>query len=335
VPGTAAVVGAGVIGLSAARALHEDGFAVTVYERHRVGTRLGSSPGRSRIFRRVYDHPDYVVLSVRANALWRRIAPHVLRRNGLLMHGDAVPRWAEALAAGGVEPVWMDPAEASRRFPEARFAGPVLVDEDAGAVLADDALRALGQGLDVREGAPVDDPRELAADVVVACPGAWLGPMFDLPVEPRIEQVSYFAGASDDRPSVIDLRPEGVSLHYGLVSPGVGYKVAIDGQGRPWDPERPDRPLDPGIERRIVEYAREWFPGLRHLPGVGEACLYAVSPDHDFILDVLDGVVVCGGDSGHAFKLAPLLGRLAADLAQGRDLPPEAARFRAGRLART
>ena len=334
-PNTAAVVGAGVIGLSAARALREDGFEVTVHERHRIGTPLGSSPGRSRIFRRVYDHPDYVVLSVQANALWRRIDPAVLRPNGLLMHGEDTPRWAAALGAGGVEPVWLTAEEATGRFPEARFEGPVLVDEDAGAVLADDALRALARGLDVREGAPVDDPRELEADVVVACPGAWLGPMFGLPVEPRIEQVSYFAGAPDDRPSVIDLGAGDRSLYYGLVSPGVGYKVAIDGQSRPWDPERPDRPVDPAIERALVEYVREWLPGLRHLPEVSEACLYTVTPDHDFILDVIDGVVVCGGDSGHAFKLAPLLGRLAADLAQGGELPAEAARFRAGRLART
>ena len=48
-----------------------------------------------------------------------------------------------------------------------------------------------------------------------------------------------------------------------------------------------------------------------------EACLYTLTPDNDFILDTIDGVIVCGGDSGHAFKFGPLLGRLVADLAQG------------------
>ena len=50
-------------------------------------------------------------------------------------------------------------------------------------------------------------------------------------------------------------------------------------------------------------------------------------------VDRIDGVIVCGGCSGHAFKFGPLLGRLIADLAQGRPLPPEADRFRASRLA--
>jgi glycine/D-amino acid oxidase-like deaminating enzyme len=44
-------------------------------------------------------------------------------------------------------------------------------------------------------------------------------------------------------------------------------------------------------------------------------------------------MVVVGGDSGHAFKFGPLLGRLAADLAQGRPLPEQCRRFTAGRFA--
>jgi sarcosine oxidase len=323
-----------VIGLSAARALAYDGFAVTVYERHRVGTPLGSSPGRSRIYRRCYPEPDYVDLSVQAIELWRQIAPRAMRGNGLMVHGAGVERWAEAMEEAGIAPEWLEPDQARALFPEARVVGPVLWDDEAGAVMADEALAALAAGLDVREGAAVEDPRQLEADVVVACPGAWLGPMFDLPLRPWLEQVSYFAGAPDTRPSVIDLG-RSVRLFYALVAPGVGYKVAEDGVPRPWDPDRNDRPVDPEQERRIADYVREWFPGLDPEPRHAEACLYTMTPDSDFVLDEIDGVVVCGGDSGHAFKLAPLLGRLAADLAQGRQLPAQARRFAAGRLARS
>jgi glycine/D-amino acid oxidase-like deaminating enzyme len=277
-----------VIGLSAARALAQDGFAVTVFERHTVGTQLGSSPGRSRIYRRAYHHPDYVALSAAAIRLWEQIDRSVLVPNGLLMHGHGVENWAAAMDEAGFAPDWLEPDDASRRFPEARFHGPVLWDADAGAVLADDALRALAAGLDVREGVA----------------------------------------------SVIDRGHTERPLFYGLVAPGVGYKVAQDGVARPWDPDRPDRTLDSDQERRIADHVREWFPGLDPQPYAGEACLYTMTPDSDFVLDVIDGVVVVGGDSGHAFKLAPLLGRMAADLAQGRDLPSQANRFAAARLAR-
>jgi sarcosine oxidase len=328
------VVGAGVIGLSAARALAQDGFAVTVYERDRVGSPLGSSTGRSRIFRRSYRHVDYLKLAVRAIEEWRRIDPCPLRETGLLEYGQGVELHAAAFDEAGEEYEWLDPADATRRFPEARFPEPVLWDAHAGAILSDDALRALRAGLDVRERSAVADPRELEADVVVACPGAWLGPMFGLPLQPRIEQVTYFAGAPDDRPSIIDHGAPDRRLHYGLVAPGVGYKVGEDAaRPDPWDPDRPERPIDEPLQDRLVEHVKRMFPGFDPRPVHAEACLYTMSPDGDFVLDRIDGVIVCGGCSGHAFKFGPLLGRLVADLAGGRPLPPEADRFRASRLA--
>jgi len=327
------VVGAGVVGLSAARALREDGFAVTVYERDRVGSRLGSSPGRSRIYRRSYRHTDYVRLARRAIEEWERLDPALLRNTGLLEYGAGVELHAEALAACGEEYRWLEPSEAAALFPEARFDGPVLHDEVAGAVMADDALRALAEGLDVREGHMVADPRELEADVIVACPGSWLGPMFGLPLAPRIEQVAYFAGAPETRPSIIDHGAPDRRLHYGLIAPGIGYKVGEDAaQPDLWDPDRPDRPIDDALLDRLAADVRDKFPGLDPRPIHAEACLYTMSPDGDFILDRIDDVIVWGGDSGHAFKFGPLLGRLIADMASGRPLPPEAGRFRAGRL---
>ena len=323
-----------MIGLSAARALRDDGFAVTVYERDRVGSPLGSSLGRSRIYRRSYREQDYVRLACRAIDEWRRLDAGLLRNTGLLEYGSGVELHAAAMDACGEEYRWLEPAEAEKLFPEARFPEPVLYDEMGGAVMADDALRRLAQGIDVRQGHAVGDPRDLQADVVVACPGSWLGPMFGLPLQPRIEQVTYFAGAPDTRPSVIDHGAPDRRLHYGLIAPGVGYKLGEDGaRPDPWDPDRSDRPVEARLEERLAEHVRRAFPGLDPRPLHSESCLYTMSPDGDFILDRIDGVIVCGGDSGHAFKFGPLLGRLIADMAAGRPLPPETERFRAGRLA--
>jgi sarcosine oxidase len=326
-------VGAGLIGLSAARALREDGFAVTVYERDRVGSPLASSHGRSRIFRRSYREQDYVRLARRAIEEWRRLDPALLRSTGLLEYGSGVELHAAAMDACGEDHRWLEPAEARLLFPEAHFPEPVLYDEQGGAVMADEALARLAEGLDIREGHTVADPRELEADVVVACPGSWLGPMFDLPLYPRIEQVTYFGGAPDSRPSIIDHGAPDRRLHYGLVAPGTGFKIGEDA-ARPerWDPDRPDRGVEEHLVERLAEHVRRFFPGLDPRPLHSEACLYTMSPDGDFVLDRIDGVIIFGGDSGHAFKFGPLLGRLIADMAGGRPLPPEAERFRAGRL---
>jgi sarcosine oxidase len=120
-----------------------------------------------------------------------------------------------------------------------------------------------------------------------------------------------------------------------VVSPGVGYKAAQDGARKgPFDPNQRERPVSPEVVDDLRAHLAEALPGLDPEPVHQEACLYTVTPDGDFILDQVDGVVVCGGDSGHAFKFGPLLGRLCADLAQGRPLPPECDRFRADRFAK-
>lgn len=336
-PARAIVVGGGVIGLATARALRDDGFQVTVHEQHAVGTPLGSSSGRSRIYRLSYKKPAYVRLAARANDEWRRLDASLLRANGMLEHGRGVEQNARALAECGAEHRWLERAEAQQLFPEARFPDePVLWHAEAGAVLADRALELLAHGLDVRERSRVERLDDLEADVVCVCAGAWLGRLVELPLTTEIEQVAYFAGAPDSRPSIIDHGGEGRDLFYGLVSPGIGFKMGSDGTATGgFDPDRGERPVSAAITERLAGHVRERFPGLDPRPLRAESCIYTWSPDGDFVLDRIDGRVVCGGDSGHAFKFAPLLGRLAADLAQGRELPPEAAMFRADRFGST
>jgi sarcosine oxidase len=333
--GTAAVVGGGVLGLSAARALRTDGFAVTVYEQHEVGTPLGGSHGRSRIYRTSYRHDDYVRLARRAIEEWQRLDPRLLLRNGLVEYGDGLEQHADALERCSEEFRWLTADQAQRLFPEARFPSDVLFTEDAGAILADEALRALAEGLDVQAGTRIDEPWSLTAsfDVVCLCAGAWTGRLVDLPLSPRIEQVAYLRGIPEGRPSMVDHRTWDDTFWYGLVSPGTGYKFAQDGS-RPgvFDPDQADRPVREDVLALLREHVRQLFPGIDPEPAYAEACMYTMTPDEDFILDVVDGVVVCGGDSGHAFKFAPLLGRLCADLAQGAELPVEANRFRASRF---
>jgi sarcosine oxidase len=323
-----------VIGLSAARALREDGFAVTVYEQHRVGTPLGSSPGRSRIYRTSYRIDDYCRLGRRAIDEWQRLDPALLLPNGLMEHGRGVELHAQALERCAEAFQWLETAEAQRLFPEARFREPVLWTSDAGAILADEALARLRQGVEVVEGTRIADPSQLEADVIVVCPGSWLSRLYDLPVFAQIEQVCFFAGAPDSRPSLVDHGGEDGRFWYGVVSPGVGYKSAQDGARRgPFDPDQPDRPVLEPVVDDLRRHVAEALPGLDPEPVHREACLYTITPDGDFILDVIDGVVVCGGDSGHAFKFGPLLGRFCADLAQDRPLPAECDRFRADRFA--
>jgi sarcosine oxidase len=326
----AAVVGAGVFGLSAGRALAQAGYDVTVFEQFEVGTRFASSSGGSRIFRLSHDEVEDVRLARRAIDAWLSVDPELLIFNGLLEWGEGAQACADALRACGEEHDWLEPADATRRFPEARFDAPVLWQPEAGVVRADLALQRLAADIEVRDGVRVDDPRALEADVVVVAAGPWLSRFLDFPLSPCFEEVAHFGGVPEDRPSI---RQHSTPSAYGVVTPGVGYKLAVDSPDERFDPDVPEREVRAAQIEEVVRLARDRFPGIDPQPVQTEGCLYTLTPDDRFILDQVDGMIVCGGDNGHGFKFGALMGQFVADIAEGRALPPETDRFRlAGRL---
>jgi sarcosine oxidase len=143
------VVGAGLLGLSAARALASRGRAVTILERAEVGHPAGGSHGSCRIFRLGYGDPGYVSLARRARELWQAAesqagvqflypAPHLTFGAGL----DAV---RAAMLAAGTPGELLPAAEAAARYPMVSTGGPALLEPGSGVIAADQVLRALAK----------------------------------------------------------------------------------------------------------------------------------------------------------------------------------------------
>jgi len=64
-------------------------------------------------------------------------------------------------------------------------------------------------------------------------------------------------------------------------------------------------------------FARTYLPHISGSVSRHETCLYTLSPDENFYLDVhpqFDNVAFAAGLSGHGFKFAPVLGEVLADL---------------------
>ena len=71
----------------------------------------------------------------------------------------------------------------------------------------------------------------------------------------------------------------------------------------------------------LQRYVREWLPGLDADDLQAISCTYTSTATEDFILDRFGPVVIGAGFSGHGFKFTPAIGRVLADLVDGRPAP--------------
>ncbi len=202
---------------------------------------------------------------------------------------------------------------------------------------------------------PAEDGVSIHAEHVVVATGAWLGallPALDAAVTPVRQRVGYWKAPGARRAleaQEAHEAPDGCveppiwayvghgpdDFYYGLPDMGgEGLKAArhctIGG-------EHPDTPRDASREAaadraEMAAVADVLARVLRRPPSTllrVEHCGYAMAPRERFIVGPVPGrpqVFVLGGGSGHAFKFAPLLGRIASEwVRDGGFLDPEAA----------
>lgn len=368
---TVVVVGAGVVGLGAGAALAEAGAHVTVLERYHVAHDWASSHGPSRAIRHEYGPlAQYTEMVARSLVLWDELARETVRtlysETGVLSlgqpdDGHTLPG-LEVMRAQGLPVERLTHDECERRFPQLRVEdyaaitwnprGGMLRATECCLALAD-RLRA--RGGTIREGAQVTrvEPlgnggrvwlasgETLSADCVVVAAGPWIAdvlPDVHIPVRVTRQQVCYFSG--------LDAATFGVGRfpiflagmdQYGFPLHGAGWlKVGLHRFGATVDPNQGYEPDRDEVEA-VREFLRAVIPGAAQaeLAGV-DRCMYDVTADEDFILDVHPGghgVLIASGFSGHGFKFGVLVGRLLCALALDAEPEFSLARFRLGRFA--
>jgi monomeric sarcosine oxidase len=358
------IVGGGLAGSATAWAATQRGLSVVLLEQFTPGHDRGSSHGSARIVRRAYGDLLYTQLTGRAFELWseleRASGQRILRLPGGLDFGEDrdVPAVADRLAQAGVPHEVLDPGDAQRRWPGMRFAGPVVYHPQAGtmdpvaAITAFTELASRG-GADVRyraaaaairptaAGATVDcvDGSSVTASCAVVAAGGWLGPLMagqaELPplrvTQQQIFHFPRYDPAAPPWPSVIH-QGDGVEIYHLAGGrdggPGDDRKIGEHGHGTVATAAGRDGRVDPRSRDRVVDYVRDWLPGLEPVPRTESTCLYTTTPSEDFVLDRVGPIVVCSPCSGHGAKFAPLIGELVTGLVTGDGDVPERFRLR-------
>jgi glycine/D-amino acid oxidase-like deaminating enzyme len=291
---------------------HEDGYLVMTGE--------PMLPGG-------FEHDSHALLTARGHALHRRQREDVQREH---------PAWnAQRYLNGYLNPVggWVESGRAVSVLAEkARTLGVEIVE---GAVFA----RLIDHGVVTAE------DRTWGADAVLMATGAWTPTLL-----PHLQEVMWATGQT-----VLHFQPNdaapfrapqfpvwaadiGRTGWYGFPANAEGIvKVANHGVGVRAHPTEP-RVIPADSEAVFRQFLSETFPSLADAPLVGSRlCFYCDTFDGDFWIDrdaTHAGLFVAAGDSGHAFKFAPVLGGLIADVIEGK-VNPWAARFRARARART
>jgi sarcosine oxidase len=354
-----AIVGAGLLGLAAARSLAAAGRDALVLEQAEVGHAGGGSKGSCRIFRLGYPEPGYVTAAWQARELWHALEAEtgrqILRPAPHLTFGPQLAAVHAAMQAAGAPCEWLTAEAAAERFGCIRTGGPALLETESAVIAADEALAALAAGAAaVRTGVRVtqiaDDGRlvtlrttagDVTARVAIVAAGHWTSGLLagqpGLPSRPTLEQVAYLTpagtGAALDQPRAMPIFIcHGSQSPYGLPVPGSDrYKIGIHQSGPVVSPDADDQSPDARLLAQLTKVAQRYLPGYLPDPVATERCVYDNTPDEDFILDRIGNVVIGCGTSGHGFKFGPLLGSWLAALAcGGSGVPP--GRFGLARL---
>lgn len=278
---------------------HQDGFLL-------LSPRPMDAPG--------FERDSFSLLQKRGHSL-ERMTPDALQKR--------YPVWARGPYVDGyINPRagWAESGKVvARLLEEARALGVIVHDGIAFGRLLERGSRA--QGIVSTRG---DEHR---ADYVLVAAGAWTPTLL-----PHLSSLMWATGQPVlhfQAPNLEDYQPSRFPVWaadiartgwYGFPALADGtLKIANHGAGRRVHPDEP-RAVLPEEEARFRDFLHESLPALADAPVVGRRlCLYCDTADGDFWIDhdpKRDGLVVATGGSGHAFKFAPVLGEIIADVVE-------------------
>lgn len=348
------VLGAGINGLSIAWELSQyPSLKIGLLERFTVGNLRGSSHGHTRITRLSYANPKYIApMRLLHEELWpaweKTFGKSFLQKREGCFFGDGIffEKFLQAITEHQLPIEILTKLQAQRVYPQFAFAAveTVVRDYTGGILAAGDLMEQLKTGIrtssvDFQEQTRVlqidrggkeiavhTDRGVMKAKKLVVAAGPWTGsllPECRFVLTPIRQTISYFSAPADQFPFWAYYGDE--ALFYGLPELKWNRVKAVEHQAH----GKIDDPEDVSLQPNLVQLQRlQAFLAKQFIPSytieAQETCMYTCTSTEDFFIGPLpqeERILLCAACSGHAFKFAPLTGKIVAALALGRNPP--------------
>lgn len=350
-----AVVGLGALGSAAAYHAARKGAKVVGFEQFEFGHVRGASHDTSRIIRTSYGAPEYVALAKSAYKDWgdleKASGQKLLTITGGVIFTTGNGRWSatdfcQSLKDNDVSYELLDSKEVKRRWPQ--FSIPDGVDTvytaDTGIAHASRSVSAMlslarAHGATLKEQIKVErvtpdktgvlietSAGQFHANKVVLATDAWLNYLLkplnaEIALSVMQEQVTYYKPTDVDAfqsPRFPVWIWHGDPGFYGFPSYGEPtIKAARDTSKNFMTPEKRTFEHSPELLNQLSTFLQELIPDKARRTLRTVTCQYTITPNRQFIISPLEdhrNIIVALG-AAHAFKFAPAIGRILAELA--------------------
>ena len=356
------IVGAGSMGSAAAYFLGKQGKRVLLIDAFTPPHDEGSHHGDTRLIRFAYGEGEkYVPFVLRAKKLWDEIAslsgkPNFLQ-TGIINVGHREDSFIQSVKhtsdAFGLPLQTMNAEQVMEKWPGISIPDDfvALYETESGVMLTKPAIEgylqeAFKYNVTAKFNAPVtqihavngkavvtiSNGEQFEADNCIVTVGAWAKTVLEqtgmtIPVQATRKTFAWFNAPEELYGEA--LYPGftfqfGKESYYGFPSiDGAGVKVGRHDQGVAVDPSDVKAPFGEvaGDKEDLQQFLRVYMPQVEALKQ-GKTCMYAMTPDEDFIIDthpVHKEIILAAGFSGHGFKFASAVGEALCEIAMGQQ----------------
>jgi N-methyl-L-tryptophan oxidase len=350
------VIGAGSMGMAAGYFLSKSGKRTLLIDSHNPPHDKGSHHGDTRIIRHAYgEGEEYAPLALKAQELWNDLEKLTGKRlflpTGVLNVGhetsDFIQNIISSSKAYSLPLEVLDSNEANKRWPginlpdnyigcfeptsgvlkcmECIESYRELAEQHGATILTNSKVKELSVN-DKKITIKTED-ETFYADALVVSAGAGSGSLLsmldlNLPLNPVRKTFAWFDVYEDlhnykEFPAFTVETSQG--QYYGFPSiDGSGLKVGRNDGGEPINPHEPIRGFDELEEDAtdLGEFIHHYMPSTQQLK-YGKSCMYTLTPDEDFIIDLhpdYSNVAIASGFSGHGFKFSSVVGKILSEL---------------------